>query len=84
MAKIMERDTETKEFTDSLLTAFLDLRGFTVRPKLSGRMVSFIVSGNHLDEAIQEFYTNPKIPILNFCSSYKKVRSMIFNMRGAI
>ena len=79
----MKRDIETKEFTDSLLTAFLDLQGFTVRPKLNDKKVSFIVSGDHLNEAIEEFYGNPKIPILNFCSSYKKVRSMIFNMRSA-
>jgi hypothetical protein len=79
----MERNRETREFTDSLLTAFLDLRGFTVRPKLNNKTVSFVISGDHLDEAIQEFYSNPRIPILNFCSSYKKVRSMIFNMRGA-
>ena len=73
-----------REFTDTLITAYLDLMGFQIRPKLqSNSRIAFEVSGDNLDEAIEEFYSNPKIPILNFCSSYKKVRSMIFNMRGA-
>ena len=74
---------ETKELTDTLLTAFLDFRGFTIKGKINPHKVSFIVSGDFLDEAIEDFYTNPKIPILSFCSSYKKIRSMLFNLRGS-
>jgi len=79
----MEKDTEkSKEFTDTLLTAYLDFRGFTVKPKINPyKKISFIVSGDLLDNAIEDFYTNPKIPILSFCGSYKKIRSMLFNLR---
>lgn len=78
----MEKDTEkTKELTDTLLTAYLDFRGFAVKGKINPHKVSFIVSGDFIDEAIEDFYTNPTIPILSFCSSYKKIRSMLFNLR---
>lgn len=75
---------QTKELTDTLLTAFLDYQGFSVRPKVNGnnKQVSFEITGDNLDDAIQQFYLNPKVPILNFCSSYKKIRSMIFNLKG--
>ena len=78
----MER---TKELTDSLLTAYLDYKGFSVTPKVNdnGKQISFEIAGDNLDDAIQQFYLNPKIPILNFCSSYKKIRSMIFNLKGS-
>lgn len=75
---------QTKELSDILLTAYLDLKGFPVKPKTNGNnnQISFEVSGENLDEAIQQFYLNPRIPILNFCSSYKQIRSMIFNLKG--
>ena len=75
---------QTKELTDTLLTAYLDSKGNSVKPKVNGqgKQISFEVSGKNLDEAIQQFYTNPKVPILHFCSSYKKIRSMIFNLKG--
>lgn len=74
---------QSKDLTDTLLTAFLDLRGYQIKPKpLSNGQIGFEVSGEHIDDSIQEFYSNPKIPLLNFCSSYKKIRSMIFNLKG--
>jgi hypothetical protein len=82
------RKTETgqypsKVFSDSLLIAYLDYREFQIRAKpLNNDLIGFEVSGERLDEAIQDFYSNPKIPLLNFCASYKKIRSMIFNLKG--
>ena len=72
---------QTKELTDALLTAYLDYEGYPIKPKVNGKQISFEVPGENLDEAIQRFYSNPKIPILQFCSSYRKIRSMIFNLR---
>ena len=75
---------QTKELTDSLLLSYLDYKGFSITPKINGnsKQISFVVIGNDLDNAIQEFYSNPKIPILHFCNSYRKIRSMIFNLKG--
>ena len=75
---------QSKELTDNLLTAYLDYKGFSVTPKTNGdgKQISFKVTGEDVNEAIQRFYLNPKIPVLNFCSSYKKIRSMIFNLKG--
>lgn len=75
---------QTKELTDSLLLSYLDYKGFSVTPKINdnNKLISFKVVGNNLDVAIQDFYSNPKIPILNFCNSYRKIRSMIFNLKG--
>ena len=35
-----------------------------------------------VSEAIEEFYRNPSIPILDFCKNLKNIRSAIFNMKG--
>jgi hypothetical protein len=77
---------QTKELTDTLLTAYLDFTGLAVTPRTNGdgKHISFEITGENLDEAIQHYYLNPKVPILNFCSSYKKIRSMIFNLKGGL
>ena len=47
----------------------------------SGR-ITFEVSGNKLDEELELYYQNPKVPINSFCASYKKIKSMIYNLKG--
>ncbi|MBT9165308.1 MAG: hypothetical protein DDT23_01323 [candidate division WS2 bacterium] len=75
-------DTEKRIFTDTLLTAFLHFKNFSVKPlSNSQKLISFEVSGENLSDVISEFYTNPKIPILAFIQSYKTIRSMIFNLK---
>lgn len=73
---------ETQEFTDTLLVAYLDYREFTIKPVTGGKLISFTVAGRNLTETIEEFYNNPKVPILNFVQSYRKIRSMMFNLKG--
>ncbi len=73
---------ERKELSDSFLVAFLSLQGFQVNPKKRGNLVVFEVSGNGLSEAIEGFYQNHSIPIIDFCKSYRTIRSAIFNLRG--
>jgi len=73
---------ETQEFTDNIIVAYLDYKEFLVKAKTGGKLVSFTVSGPNLTATIQEFYNNPKVPIQNFIQSYRKIRSMIFNMKG--
>jgi hypothetical protein len=83
MSKNWTREHPSKEFTDALMTAYLDLRGFHIKPiTLGNKQIAFEIYGEHLTDAIQEFYENPKVPVLNFCASYKKVRSMIFNLKA--
>lgn len=77
--------TETKELTDSILVTYLHYKdSFLIKPLCSAnqRLISFEISGKGLTAAIEEFYSNPKVPILNFVQSYKTIRSMIFNLKN--
>lgn len=73
---------ERRELTDTLLIAYLSLQGFQVRPKTEGKLISFEISGDGLTEAIQDFYANPSVPVLEFCKCYRAIRSALFNLRG--
>lgn len=75
---------EIKELTDSILVSYLHYKSFSVKPLCNNnqKLISFEISGKDLTTAIEEFYSNPKVPILNFVQSYKTVRSMIFNLKG--
>jgi len=77
-----------KKLTDTLLIAFLLCKGFQIKPIKNnngkGKLISFEVIGDDIDKAIESFYENPEIPIMSFCNSYKTVRSMLFNLKGAI
>ena len=74
---------ETREFPDAMLVAYLDMRGFHVKPKtLASGRITFEVSGGHLDEEIDLYYQNPKVPIISFCAAYKKIKSMLYNLKG--
>ena len=75
-------ELEKKELTDAFLVAYLSLQGFQITPKKKERLVVFEVSGNGLSEAIEGFYQNHSIPIIDFCKSYRTIRSAIFNLRG--
>lgn len=75
---------ETKELSDNFVVAYLHLiKGFSIKPIKSNhsRLISFEVSGHGFDAAIQEFYGNPKIPIMDFVTAYKMVRNIIFNLK---
>lgn len=74
---------ETRNFMDSLVAAFLDLKGFTVRAKkLDSGRVAFDVTGEGIDKALENFYENEKVPVANFCASYRNIRSMMFAAKG--
>lgn len=82
----MSKDTREKknDFNDALLTAYLDTRGFSVRARSVGSQVTFEVTGAHLDDAVQDYYSNPNVPVLTFVQSYKKIKSMLYNCKGNI
>ena len=73
---------EKKELTDTLLVAYLSLLGFQIKPIQDGKLVSFEITGEGLTHAIEEFYYNPSVPILDFCKAYRAIRSALFNLRG--
>jgi hypothetical protein len=74
---------EKKELTDTLLVAYLSLQSFQIKPNRDGKLVSFEIAGEGLTEAIEGFYSNPSVPILDFCKAYRAIRSALFNLRGA-
>ena len=73
---------EKKELTDTLLIAYLSLLGFQIKPNQDGKLVSFEITGEGLTNAIEEFYCNPPVLILDFCKAYRTIRSALFNLRG--
>jgi len=81
---MIKTETEQRrEIPDALLVAYLDMRGFHIKPKtLSNGRITFEVSGNKLDEELELYYQNPKVPINSFCASYKKIKSMLYNLKG--
>jgi hypothetical protein len=72
---------ETKEIYDVLPAAYLRTLNFSIRPKRGKRKVSFIVSGEYLTEALETFYSNPHVRIMDFCNAYRELRGMIFNLK---
>lgn len=74
-----------RELTDTLMVSYLYvLRNFTIRPLITNgnKLISFIIEGENLNEAIERFYANEPVPIQDFCQAYKTIRSMIFNLKG--
>ena len=61
------------------LTRKIEPRPFIREPD---RRVCFAFDTDVTD-AIEEFYQNPSIPILDFCKNLKNIRSAIFNMKVA-
>jgi hypothetical protein len=74
--------TQSKEISDTLLVAFLSMKSFNVMPKLSNGRVTFEVTGIGINEAIETFYSNPTVPVLDFCKTYRAIRSALFNLGG--
>ncbi len=76
---------ETRTFTDALITAFLEMRGFTVRTKpLDNGRIAFEVSGERMEDAINAFYENERVPVAAFCSAFRNIRSMLFNAKSNV
>ncbi len=79
------KETEMKqqrEFEDVMLAAYLDTRGFHIRPvRLRSGRVSFEVSGADLDAAVDEYYTNPSVRILTFGASYKRIKTLMYEAK---
>jgi hypothetical protein len=73
---------EKRKLSDTFIVTYLVILGFTIKPLNQGRLISFEVSGEGLSEAIEGFYSNPPVHILDFYKSYRSIRSAIFNMRG--
>lgn len=83
--EMAKTQTETRLFTDALIAAYMDLKGFTIRPrKMSNGRIAFEISGDQLNEVVESFYNNEKVPVATFCSAYRNVRSMMFNAKGDV
>ena len=82
--KMKEPRRQVRDFPDAQLAAFFDMRGFIVRAKKGGGIGRFIfeVSGFDLDKVVEDFYGNAKVPILDFLSSYRKIKSILYNLKG--
>ncbi len=73
---------ETIELSDALPAAYLRTLNFSIRPKhIKPNKIIFVISGENLNQALETFYLNPKIRILDFCSSYRELRGMIFTFK---
>jgi hypothetical protein len=79
---VMGDKSPTTSYEDTLLVAFLKLKGFTVVPWVcrdnpSDVRVSFDVQGdeNEIEAAVNAFYANEQIGIQDFCKSFKETKS---------
>jgi hypothetical protein len=73
---------ETIELSDALPAAYLRTLNFSVRPKHTElNRISFVISGENLNQALETFYLNPKVRILDFCSAYRELRGMLFTFK---
>jgi len=67
------------------IVAFISMsRNIHPRPFIreSDRRVCFIFDED-VQSAISDFYSNVPVPISDYCSTLKNIRSMIFNLKGA-
>jgi predicted dehydrogenase len=78
----MGGNPKTTSYEDTMLVAFLKLKGFTVIPWVSRDdpsdiRVSFDVQGDEgdIEAAINAFYGNEMIGIQDFCKSFKETKS---------
>ena len=76
------KNPNTTSYEDTMLVAFLKLKGFTVIPYVSRDdpsdiRVSFDVDGDEkeIEAAVNAFYANEMIGIQDFCKSFKETKS---------
>jgi hypothetical protein len=76
------KNPNTTSFEDTMMVAFLKLKGFTVVPWVckddpSDIRVSFDVQGDEkeIEAAVNAFYANEMIGIQDFCKSFKETKS---------
>lgn len=70
------------EFEDSLIVAFLVLRGHQITPckRHNGRVI-FEVTGD-ISQDIEAFYLNQEVSVLDYSRMVKSIRSSIFNLKA--
>ena len=73
---------ERHGITDLNLSAYLLLKGYKCHPQKNGKYIIFNFRGPNLQETIQSYYDNPKIPVLDFVEKLKTVRSILFNLKN--
>lgn len=76
------KNPNTTSYEDTMLVAFLKLKGFTVIPYVSRDdpsdiRVSFDVDGDEkeIEAAVNAFYANEQIGIQDFCRAFKETKS---------
>lgn len=76
------KNPNTTSYEDTMLVAWLKLKGFTVIPYVSRDdpsdiRVSFDVDGDEkeIEAAVNAFYANEQIGIQDFCKSFKETKS---------
>jgi hypothetical protein len=67
---------------DASLVAYLALRGYPFKPirRPNGRII-FQIEGDFTED-LQELYSNPSVPILDYIKWLKTVRSSIFSLKA--
>jgi hypothetical protein len=78
----------TTSLEDTMLVAFLMLKGHTAIPWLckddpKDKRVAFDIQGNlkQIEEDMQSYYANEPIGIQDFCRQLKSVKSILYNLK---
>jgi hypothetical protein len=76
------KNPNTTSYRDTMLVAFLKLKGFIIIPWISwdnpdDPIVEFDIQGDKeaILEAVNAFYANEQIGIQDFCKSFKETKS---------
>ena len=80
----MNENRHKIEIKDALIAAYLDMQGLHVRTRAVDKSkVVFEVTGEDVDDEMDHFYQNPKVPLLSYLTSYKKIKSMLYTAKGS-
>jgi len=69
---------------DVYLTSFLDLNGIDVDFKLAptGRVIFLLPCKKETHDMIRAFHSNPKVSVLDYVQSLRKIRARMIAMRS--
>lgn len=77
---------EQRIFSDPIFPSFFQAidKPFKITPQKNSKtqQVEFLVEGNGIDEALNEFYQDRPVGVLTFIKCLKGLRSSIFALKG--
>lgn len=81
----MEKNFKKIALLDIYHASYLALHGFTPELTLQGTRVVFeFQAANEVYKLTREYNTNPSVPILDYINNLRRLKAMMFSMKGGI